>query len=245
VSITNSLIVARHFESAGNESARIRSSYYKKMSDTQHTSEWPLTQLARYQQLPHSAAFLAKVLAQYPEEIPILTITSPYRRAVDSAAGLLPKVKKWTRDSDLIEMEGGLFELMGEESYAKEFPEMIKKRDKDPYNWIPQFGESFAKVSDGRIGSAFMRIVKRMKTEQAIAVVVCHASVIQVIDHRVRGDSVEKFNEVYLSGQRRVSYGQVIHYFNDTNDPRHHEVEFTDMQTFNPAAPTEICHEKI
>lgn len=139
------LVLVRHGESEGNIatalSKRGNDSMFTEKFLNRHSSTWRLTERGREQ-----AAIAGKWIKENIGGCFHRYYVSEYDRAKETAALLDISGAKWMINFYLREREWGALDVMPFEERKKKFAENLRRKEMDPFYWIPTDGESMPTV---------------------------------------------------------------------------------------------------
>lgn len=157
--LPNHLIFVRHGESECNVvneyGVRGDHSYFTDDFYERTNREWRLSQKGIEQSQACGTWIVRHVLSENQdlESGFDIHLTSPYLRAMETAAYLGLPNARWTEDIRLRERDWGDIESMSIAQFESEYPHNAQKRRTNPLYWRPPGGESLAQVLETRLGS--------------------------------------------------------------------------------------------
>ncbi|MEU5693375.1 histidine phosphatase family protein [Actinosynnema sp. NPDC020468] len=135
----------RHGESTGNVAREVAESGGHELIDIAwRDADVPLSDTGREQAAALGRWFAEQPRAQWPDVV----VSSPYRRAVDTARLALPDHPLTVVDERLRDRELGVLDLLTSHGVTARFPdEVVRKRRLGKFYYRPPGGESWADVT--------------------------------------------------------------------------------------------------
>jgi len=121
-------------------------------------------------------------------------ITSPLSRAKETAKIISKTTKKEVEENEILkEVNFGIFEGFSRKEVKEKYPEILKEREKDKWNFRIPKGESYSDALK-RILPLLSRIIENKKP----VVLVTHATIIKIIIKHLTDKPLKEIEKVYF-----------------------------------------------
>jgi broad specificity phosphatase PhoE len=195
------LVFVRHGQSEINKAIHLsrqgdHSAFTPKLRNT-HTSRFHLTELGQMQ----AAQVGAWIRKNLPGDFSCFHryFTSPYFRAMETAALMKIPGATWEQRIELGERDWGGFENYPENERCEKFPGFYEQWKREPFNTKPPGGESLAqKCLWVRL---FLDMLEKYHANERV-IVVCHADVIQVARFLLENIPLDVFESMIAPDRR-------------------------------------------
>jgi NAD+ kinase len=203
-------ILVRHGQSESNVANRLsRSGDNRHFTDefrNRHSSSFRLT-IQGEEEAKAAGAWIRENISLPLDRY----MASEYIRAMETAALLgLPKAK-WYTEFYLREREWGDLDVKPDDERRQEFAESMRRREIDPFYWVPPGGQSIADLCL-RIDRVLHTLHRECGDKRVI--VVCHGEVMWAFRVRLERMSQERYKELDFSDHPhdRIHNCQILHY---------------------------------
>lgn len=229
------IVLVRHGESEGNVASRhSRAGDHSLFTDDfkkRHSSSYRLTDKGIKQAKAAGQWIKKNFKRPYFDRY----LTSEYTRAMETAGYLDLPEANWQIDFFLREREWGDLDAMSHGERDLLYSDYMKKREAEPFYWIPPNGESFASLCSNRIKWVLDTLAREYPDKRAM--IVCHGEVMwafRILIERIRQNDFIKYYQSDEPFCRMVNC-QIIHY--SRKDPKTGKISnyINWMRTIDPA----------
>lgn len=238
MSIPTNLFIVRHGESIGNLAKRMSErgdhSLIERLRMT-HTAHWPLTKTG-IKQAEATGRFLNSLTCDQGLYFDRMYV-SPYARALETASRLCLTKANWIVENRITERDWGDFDRYTEEERHKQFEDVLRMREVEPFFWSPPGGQPFNRFYD-RIKSF---VVSLARIEAPNVVVVCHGEVAKAFRMVFAQMAPWEYADMEFSKNPldRIHNCQVDHYSRRNPESGHMEDRLEWLRVYRPSTSGE------